>query len=170
MFGMPGPWSRAMTEKIARRLAAPLRGTIRPCPVNRIMFRASSEMAVVIRTRSVDENPIRAAISLPLCRARTISASDPILTRSSPPMPLGLVALRPDLLVQVGEPLLEVEGRRHPLHGQSELNHREGHLRLDADDDRLGPPQPDHLRDVPERARGERVHHVESGDIYDHPP
>src|SRR5436309_3622793 len=170
MFGMPGPWSRAMTEKIARPWSVPFRSTISPCPAYKMMFLASSEMAVVIRTRSVEEKPIRAAISLPLCRARTISASDPILTRSSRPMPLGLVALRPELLVQVGEPLLEAEGRRHPLHGESELNHREGHLGLAADDDRLGPPQPDHLRDVPGGARGERVHHVESGDIYDHPP
>ena len=49
--------------------------TTSPRSANLTMLRAISEIAVAMRVRSVAENPTRAAISRPFCRATTTSAS-----------------------------------------------------------------------------------------------
>src|SRR5437868_8483039 len=84
---------------------------------------------------------------------------------------IGPTALRRDgeLPGQVRHPLLEIERRRHVLQPEAELDHREGDLRLDSDDDGLGAAQPDHVRDLLEDARRERVHHLQRGDVDDDP-
>src|SRR5213593_1622612 len=132
------------------------------------MFRASSEMAVVISTTSVDEKPRRVASSRPFCRALTISASEPTGTSSSSsPTGPGLSGLSAGLPVEVAESLFEIEGGRNVLQHQAQLDHREGDFGLDADDHRLRAAEPDHVRDVPEDPCGERIHDIHCGDVDD---
>ena len=71
--------------------------------------------------------------------------------------------------LQQREPLLEVQRRLHVLELHAELDHRERDLGLDADDHGLGAAQARHLRDPAQRARDERVHDVERGDVDDDP-
>src|SRR5437899_12998699 len=137
-----------------------------------MMLRATSEMAAAMTVWSPVENPAPAASSRPCWRACTTSTSDAIATRSSSATldastfallvepPLGTV-------VQKRQALFEVEGRRDALEGQPQLHHREGDLGLNYHDHRFRAPQPRHVRDVAERADGERVHHVERGHVHD---
>src|SRR5262245_54873068 len=118
------------------------------------MLRASSEMAVAMSAWSVCENPIDAARVLPTWRAPTTSLSAWMAIRSSRTSTassgdtftvfLGGMAR---LAFQEFEPLFEIERRGHALEHQAELHHGERHLRLDADDDRLGAPQARHVGD-----------------------
>src|SRR5262245_366727 len=144
---------------------------ISPCPAYSTMLRATSEIAVAMTVRSLGEKPNLDASERPSCRAVTMSAADPMetsLSAESLGMPGGA---RSDGCaggcVEVGEPLLEVERGCHVLEGEPELDHGEGYLGLDAHDDRLRAPQLDHVRDRPQRADGEGVHHVEDGDVHD---
>src|SRR5438034_425785 len=137
------------------------------------MLRATSEMAAAMTVWSPVENPAPAASSRPCWRACTTSTSDAISTRSwSATLDASTFALlvEPPLgvLVEKGEALFQVEGRRDALESQPELHHREGDLRLDAHDHRFRAPEPRHVRDVPQRPYGERVHHVERGHVHDH--
>src|SRR5438034_6316960 len=136
------------------------------------MLRATSEMAAAMTVWSPVENPAPAASSRPCWRACTTSTSDAISTRSwSATLDASTFALlvEPPLgvLVEKGEALFQVEGRRDALESQPELHHREGDLRLDAHDHRFRAPEPRHVRDVPQRPYGERVHHVERGHVHD---
>ena len=63
---------------------------------------------------------------------------------------------------------LQVERRGDALEPHAKLHQGERHLGLNADNDRVGPAQADHLRDVSEGARGKRVHHVERSDVHDY--
>src|SRR5690242_17501009 len=92
------------------------------------MLRATSEMAVATSVWSVIPRPRAAASSRPFCRAVTMSASPSIGTRSSP----GIDG-PPVRRLEQGEPLLEVEGGRHAVEREPELDHREGDLGLDPD-------------------------------------
>src|SRR5439155_24153921 len=135
------------------------------------MLRVSSEIAVATSVRSVGPNPSAAASSRPFWRAKTTSASErtgidvsPATSASAPSLgpgpsdgtarrrsrPTGLPFLADPLrlLVQEGEPFFQVERGVDVLQGEPPLHHRERHLRLKADDDRLGPAQPGHVRDV----------------------
>src|SRR5262249_34937183 len=103
------------------------------------MFRASSEIAVATTARSVDGNPHCVASSRPSCRAATTSESQSIETRTSSAMSANLLIVTLSVSVQIREPLFEIERGRDPFQGEPELDHREGHLRLDAHDHRLGP-------------------------------
>src|SRR4051794_17355923 len=109
------------------------------------MLRATSEIAVARSVRSVLEKPRPAPISRAACRAVTTSESDAIATRTLSATGIGL---RGQLLLQEGEPLLEVERGVDVLEVHAELDHREGHLGLDPDDHRLGAAQPGHVRDA----------------------
>src|SRR5437879_13819132 len=53
--------------------------------------------------------------------------------------------------VQVRETLLQVERRRHSFERQTELDHRNGDLRLNPDDHGLGPAQAADVGQVEER-------------------
>src|SRR5918999_5491257 len=130
-----------------------------------VMLRATSEMAVASRVWSVLVSSTVPASSRALWRAVTTSASDSIgmTDRGSSGTVRGLLP-RP---LQQGEALLEVERGEHVLEAHPELHHREGDLRLDADDHGLGTAQPRHPRDPLQRARHERVHHVERRDVDD---
>src|SRR5213596_4286174 len=106
------------------------------------MLRATSEMAAAMTVWSPVENPAPAASSRPCWRACTTSTSDAISTRSwSATLDASTFALlvEPPLgvLVEKGEALFQVEGRRDALESQPELHHREGDLRLDAHDHRF---------------------------------
>src|SRR2546422_592500 len=118
------------------------------------MLRATSEMAAAMTVWSPVENPAPAASSRPCWRACTTSTSDAISTLSwSATLDASTFALlvEPPLgvLVEKGEALFQVEGRRDALEGQPELHHREGDLGLDAHDHRFRAPEPRHVRDVP---------------------
>src|SRR5690349_9382032 len=137
------------------------------------MLRASSEMMVAISVDSVSEKPDCSASSRPLWRAVTMSATVlmgmvflPSTGRAASGSSLDGSAL---LLIQlprhaalgagveVGETLLEIECGGHAFQAESQLHHRERHLRLDADDDRVGAAQADHVGHVPQRAHREGI-------------
>src|SRR3954451_17874429 len=124
------------------------------------MLRAISEIAVASSVWSVlgMSRPIASARAR--WRAVTTSASDSIAIRSAAPS-AKVTRLRER------EPLLEIERGLHVLEAHAELDHREGHLGLDADDHRLGAAQAGHHRDPAQRARDERVHHVQRRDVDD---
>src|SRR5215510_5366629 len=134
------------------------------------MLRSSSEMAVATTARSVVENPHCVASSRPFWRAATMSASQSIGTRISSAMSAHLLAGSPALAVKVRQAFFKVQRGRDALEREPELDHRECHLRLNAHDDGLGPAEPDHVGDVAEGARRERVDDVEGGDVDDHAP
>src|SRR5438128_3751202 len=103
------------------------------------MFRASSEIAVATTARSVEGNPQCDASSRPFCRAETMSTSRSIDTRTSSAMSANLIPGALPLAIKICDALLEVQGGRHALQREAQLDHREGHLRLDPDDDGLCP-------------------------------
>src|SRR4029079_7244611 len=114
------------------------------------MLRASSEIAVVMRTCSVVENPDCSARIRPRRRAVTMSPSVRMFTSDSTSSRCGTFTLMV-LGMEEGEALLEIEGRRDVFEDEPELHHREGDLGLDAHDDRVGAAQADHVRDVGQR-------------------
>src|SRR3981081_871644 len=107
------------------------------------MLRATSEMAVAMKVRSVLENPSFSASSRPFWRASTISVSAAMGIRASPST--AVAAPRPRPLVQVGEALLAVQGGVDVLQAHTELDHGEGNLGLDPHDDRDRPSQVGHM-------------------------
>src|SRR5438093_12281967 len=74
------------------------------------------------------------------------------------------------LAVKVGEALFQVQRGCDPLQPEPQLDHREGHLRLDPHDDGLRPAEPDHVGDVAQGTGRERIDHVERSDVHDDPP
>ena len=86
-----------------------------------------------------------------------MSGSRLMVTRASRPMARAFSSALP----QQEQSLFEVEGRRDAGQRQAELHHREGHVGLDPDDDRVGAAQLHHLRQRFERTRGERIEHIE---------
>src|SRR5215472_11230473 len=100
MSAIPGPLSRAITTMPCLSVDRTRRTMISPSLAYMTILRASSEMAVAIKVRSVEENPSLEASVRPVCRARTISTSDAIGMRVSaashldlsPGLRLGLTA------------------------------------------------------------------------------
>src|SRR5919201_4426839 len=127
------------------------------------MLRATSEMAVTISVRSMLEKPSRADSSRPFSRAATTSAS--VLTRTSTSS-VNVAGLL-DLRVEEGEALLEVQGGVNILEAHPELDHREGHLGLNANNHRLRAAESRHVGDPAQRTRCKRVHHVQRRDVHD---
>src|SRR6267378_2915607 len=167
---MPGPSSAATTSTPRFPSWLPIsRRTISPRTAYRTMFRASSEIAVATTASSVEGKPHCAANSRPFCRADTMSASVSMDTRTSSAMsaPFMLLDFPLGAAMEVLEPFLQVQRRRHTLQREPQLDHRERDLGLDADDDGLRAAQPDHVGDVAERAGRERIDHVERGDVHD---
>src|SRR3989442_8242238 len=134
------------------------------------MLRASSEMAVAMSVASPVENPSSVARAGPRCRAATISWSELMATRISPALTVSLSVYVLELLNQVRQTFLQVQRRRNVFQGQPQLHHGKGHFRLYPHDHRFRAAQPDHVRDLPQRPRRERVHHVHRRHIHDHPP
>src|SRR3954470_3742014 len=130
------------------------------------MLRATSEIAVASSVWSVELSSSSPASSRARWRAVTTSASDSMAIRLS----ASTVERLLQLVLQERQPLLEVEGRLHVLELHAELDHRERDLGLDADDHGLRATQARHVRDPAQRARDERVHDVERGDVDDDPP
>src|SRR6267378_1764825 len=152
---MPGPSSAATTSTPRFPSWLPIsRRTISPRTAYRTMFRASSEIAVATTASSVEGKPHCAANSRPFCRADTMSASVSMDTRTSSAMsaPFMLLDFPLGAAMEVLEPFLQVQRRRHTLQREPQLDHRERDLGLDADDDGLRAAQPDHVGDVAERA------------------
>src|SRR5215204_52072 len=125
-----------------------------------MMFRAISETAVAIRVASVRENPRRRASARASARAGTRSSFASMVTRTSSTRRRSLESIERLVQVECGAERVEVE---------PEMNHRDRDLRLDADDDRLGAAKTRGDRDVAQRARRERIDHVESRHV-DHDP
>src|SRR5829696_2347501 len=161
---MPGPASSAITARPRRRSSSIARNTISPCPTCTTMFRAISEIAVAINVASVRLNPSWSASARAWARAETRSSSAPTRTSSGIRWPsLDEAVEGPDSVVQIecGPQRLEVE---------AELDHRDRHVGLDADDHRLGSP---HERRLGDRAQGpsdEGVDDVHGGHIDDQAP
>src|SRR4051794_24007370 len=120
------------------------------------MLRAISEIAVASSVWSVLGMSRLTASARARWRAVTTSASESIAIRST-----ASGATEPRL--QEREPLFEIERRLYVLEAHAELDHRERHLGLDPDDHGLGAAQAGHHRDPPQRARHERIHHVQRG-------
>src|SRR3712207_3281193 len=105
-------------------------------------------MAAAINVRSLLGSDNCAASSRPRWRAVTMSGSEAITTHASSSMVLAPIGPA----IQVGEPLLQVQGGRDVLQPQAQLHHLKGNLGLNTDDHGLGTAQPDHLRDRAQRA------------------
>src|SRR6266849_5792775 len=169
--GIPGPWSRPTTTTPRRSPFVTTLRMISPRFAYMRMFRAISEMAAAMTVLSPLEKPAAPARSRPSWRAVTTSTSAAIGIRcSSATHDASLHPLDAQLRlpIQEGEALLEVERGRDALERQPELDHRECDLGLDPDDNRFGAAQAGHVRDVAQRAHGERVHHVERRHVDDH--
>src|SRR5207249_7739332 len=136
---MPGPSSRATMTMPGRPSESSWLRTISPVVAYSMMLRASSEMAVAITVRSLPEKPSAAARARPRCRAVTMSADELMgttLSARGPASRRGLLDMAGGgghLAVQEGQAFLQVEGGGDVLEGESELDHRERHLWLDAD-------------------------------------
>src|SRR2546423_11301090 len=125
------------------------------------MLRAISEMPIAMNVCSVDEKPIAAAISRPLWRAATMSASRSINSSALSDTRTSLGRAQPR------ERFVEIERGRDIVEREPELDHRERDLGLDADDHGLGAAQPRRVRDALDRPRRERVENVEHADVDD---
>src|SRR5256712_10677562 len=133
------------------------------------MFLANSEIAVATTARSVEGKPQCDASSRPFCRAETMSASESMGTRTSSAMSANLMVGALHLAVKAREALFQVQRGRHALEREPELDHREGHLRLDPHADGLRAAQPDHVGHVAQGTGRERIDHVERRDVHDDP-
>src|SRR2546428_6623538 len=134
------------------------------------MLRASSEIAAAMTVWSPLEKPAFAAMLRPCWRAVTTSTSDAIGTSSSSgtiDAPLAALDALAGDPVEEGQPFLEIERGRDALERAAELDHREGDLGLDPDDDGLGAAQAGHVRDVAQRANGKGVHYVQCRHVHD---
>src|ERR1700724_2389771 len=121
------------------------------------MLRASSEIAVAMSVASLTEKPVCSAITRPCWRAVTTSLSDVIgICVSAAKAPAPLVDV-PGFLLQIRQAFLQIEGSGNVLERQSELHHRKGDLRLDADNDGRGTAQAAHVRDLQQGAGGKRI-------------
>src|SRR5215470_16231853 len=133
------------------------------------MLRANSEIAVAMSVASPEPNPISIARARPFWRACTMSWSELILTVITPSNTAALSIHLLELLVQVVQPFLQVQRCRNIFQRQPQLHHRKGNFRLNSNDYGLCATQADHLRNLAERSRGKRIHHVHRRDVDDDP-
>src|SRR5215475_7324407 len=142
------------------------------------MLRTTSETAVAITVRLLCEKPTRDARARACWRAATTSAEDAMCRCTwfsfsvSVSSIVFLWAGRAflELLVEEGQALLQVEGRGHVLQGQSQLDHGEGDVRLNAHNHRLCPAKFGRIGDRSERTRGKGIKHIECGHVDDDAP
>src|SRR6476469_3784671 len=102
-----------------------------------MILRAISEIAVAIMVRSDPPKPISIARARPFWRAVTISTAELISTWISPSIFFSLLGD----LIQVRQPLLQIQRGTNPLQGQSQLYHGKSHVRLNPNDHGLRPTQ-----------------------------
>src|SRR5579863_2428856 len=131
------------------------------------MFRASSEIDVATSVASPVEKPSSIASARPFCRAVTISWSELMATRISPALTVGLSVRVLEFLSQVNQAFLQIQRRRNAFQSQPQLNHSKSHFRLNPDYNCFRSAQSDHVRDLPQRPRCKRIHHVHCGNIDD---
>src|SRR5439155_25519517 len=166
--GIPGPSSSATTSIPRLPWSSTSRRMISPRTAYRTMFRASSEMAVATTARSVEGRPHCDASSRPFWRADTMSTSRSMATRTSSAMSANLMMLGTlPLAVKVREAFFQIERGRDAFQREPQLDHREGHLRLDPHDDGLRSAELDHVGDVAQRTGRKRIDHVEGCDVHD---
>src|SRR6266481_6120232 len=123
MFGMPGPWSRAVTHKPRLEPLVTDWKTISPLLAYSTMLRATSEMAAATSVTSPPSKPSSFASARPFWRAVTMSESDMIGTSES----FGMTKVPLDVAVQIGQAFLEVQRGANPFQSQPQLHHGKGH-------------------------------------------
>src|SRR5277367_3091912 len=130
------------------------------------MLRATSEIAVAISVSSLLERRSGVAMARAFCRANRMSTSARIGTTVSMSLATnGEHSILPR--AKEGETVFQVECRRGSFQPQAELHHREGNVRLDADDDGVRSQYPHHLGNAAQRADGEGIHDVQHRHIDD---
>src|SRR5215472_13738142 len=159
---MPGPWSVATISTPFRKAPRLMSVMVTsPSLAYSTMLRTTSDTAVAMTVRLLCENPTRDARARACWRAATTSAEDAIrkctwfslsVSVSSTAFLWAGRALL-EALIEEGQALLQIEGRGHVLQSQSQLDHGEGDVRLNAHDDRLCPTKFGHIRDRSERTR-----------------
>src|SRR6266700_1218876 len=127
------------------------------------MFRATSDIAVVISTRSPIWKPSSSASMRP--RTLAVITSWPVSTLTIVLSGIGAALGSPSQQVQR---VVEVERRVDVRQVEAEPHHGVGDLGSDAHDHRLDPAQAYRLRDGAEHAGGEEVEHVQETDVDDH--
>src|SRR5213592_243905 len=167
MSAIPGPSSRATIEIPRFSPEWIMRSTTSPRLACSTMLRATSEMAVATRVRSLPENPAFSANARPCCRAIMMSASEPTGTLTSVSASPGTAPSLAGSAFQQHQTFFEIERGRDISQIQAQLDHRESNFRLDAGDDGLCSAQSNHLGQGTKRADRKRVQHVERGYIYD---
>src|SRR5438552_8879703 len=139
---MPGPASRAMIwmprlPPLTELLSVDI--TISPFFAWSTMVRATSEIAAAIRVTSAPLKPNSSASERPRWRAVTISVADRIsVSVSVASMHRHSFRFR---LVEKRQTLFQIQRRADAFERQSKLDHRQGDIRLDADNDGLGSTQ-----------------------------
>src|SRR6266545_1121111 len=122
-----------------------MRSTTSPRLACSTMLRATSEMAVATRVRSLPENPAFSANARPCRRATMMSASEPTGTLTSASTSIGTAASLPGSPFQQHQALFQIERGRDFAQIQAKLHHRESNFGLDAGNDGLRPAQSNHL-------------------------
>src|SRR5215510_14429329 len=133
------------------------------------MFLASSEMAVAISVASPEEKPSSKARDRPFWRAKTMSWSELMVTRISIRDTESSLSLHGcfELLVQISQTFLQIEGCGDTFQGQTELDHCKCDFGLNSNNDGFRSAQADHVGNFTQSSRRESVHHVHGGDIHD---
>src|SRR5579872_5047069 len=129
------------------------------------MFRPTSEMAVAMRARSVEEKPSRTASVRAALRAVRMSASCWIGMVASADM-----GSQPGAASELIETIIHVQRRAGVLEPEAKARHREGHLRLNARHDRLGATEPQHACDPVEHSCCKRIHDLHRAHVDEHTP
>src|SRR4051794_24364298 len=131
------------------------------------VFRASSLAAVTTFVWSTSDSPRSSASFRTYWRTATTSSEARIASRWG----LAWAAMSPVLvrLPQQIHSALDIQSRAHAAQGQSQFDQRDRDRRLHPGHHRVGAEHLRHPRDISEHAPDERVHHLERGDIDQHP-
>src|SRR6266576_3236972 len=159
--GMSGPRSWATTDRPRLAPLCVARRMISPPLAYSTMLRDTSEMAAAMSVTSAPSNPSSLAMERPVWRAVTMSNAHVIGTRVS----FDIVKVPLELPVQIRQAFLKVQRRADAFERQPQLHHRKRDVGLDADDDGVGPAQLEHVRNGPQRARGEGINDIEDCNI-----
>src|SRR5688572_10597605 len=104
------------------------------------MLRATSEIAAAISVTSAPLKPSSSASARPRCRAVTMSVAEFISVWDSVSMHRRSLGFQ----IEIGEAFLEIQRRPHPFQRQTQLHHRERHVRLYSHNHGFGPSQLEH--------------------------
>src|SRR6185436_6505080 len=121
---------------------------------------------VTIFVWSTRPNASSTAHLLTACRASTTSSDDRIWTTSLTVVGIfDLRSRRSERSLEQRHAAFDVERRADAVQRQPELDERDRHGGLHADDDRLGVEDARHLGDVAEHSADEGVDDLERGDV-----